>query len=149
MCAPNGPRTQDETPACIFCGEANPDDAHVESHNFAVCADRTFQDRTFNRKDHLTQHLRLVHNIRPEQLGLSLGLWKLPPPEVQSSCGFCGLKMDSWAFRVDHLADHFKMGNTMADWKGDWGFEPLILFRVENAIPPCMTLTPWTMITSC
>ncbi|KAL2675697.1 hypothetical protein Neosp_011887 [[Neocosmospora] mangrovei] len=44
--------------------------------------------------------------------------------------------MDTWEFRADHLADHFKMGSTMADWKGDWGFDASVLFRVEHAIPP-------------
>ncbi|KAJ4313853.1 hypothetical protein N0V84_009208 [Fusarium piperis] len=39
-------------------------------------------------------------------------------------------------YQADHLADHFKMGSTMADWKGDWGFDASVLFRVEHAIPP-------------
>jgi hypothetical protein len=45
--------------------------------------------------------------------------------------------METWIDRVHHLADHFKTGKTMADWKGDWGFEPHILELVENSIPPC------------
>ncbi|KAF7546825.1 hypothetical protein G7Z17_g8161 [Cylindrodendrum hubeiense] len=31
---------------------------------------------------------------------------------------------------------HFKSGKTMADWKGDWGFDSEVLALVENAIPP-------------
>ena len=46
--------------------------------------------------------------------------------------------MDSWSIRVDHLAEHFKGGKSMADWKGDWGFEPQVLDIVENGMPPCM-----------
>lgn len=38
---------------------------------------------------------------------------------------------------MHHLADHFKAGKTMADWKGDWGFEAHIVELVENSIPPC------------
>jgi len=49
--------------------------------------------------------------------------------------------MDSWSIRVDHLADHFKGGKSMADWKGDWGFEAPILDLVENGMPPCEILT--------
>lgn len=45
--------------------------------------------------------------------------------------------MENWSDRVHHLADHFKAGKTMADWKGDWGFEAHILELVENSIPPC------------
>ncbi|KAJ4865652.1 homeobox KN domain-containing protein [Trichoderma breve] len=43
---------------------------------------------------------------------------------------------DSWGDRVEHLADHFKMGKTMASWTGDWGFEDVITDTLENAIPP-------------
>jgi len=46
--------------------------------------------------------------------------------------------MDTWTTRADHLAEHFKAGRTMADWKGDWGFEAPVLSMVENSIPPCM-----------
>jgi len=45
--------------------------------------------------------------------------------------------MENWSDRVHHLADHFKAGKTMADWKGDWGFEAHIVELVENSIPPC------------
>lgn len=45
--------------------------------------------------------------------------------------------MDTWQARTDHLADHFKLGSTMADWTGDWGFEAPVLARLENAIAPC------------
>jgi hypothetical protein len=48
--------------------------------------------------------------------------------------------MDSWSIRVDHLAEHFKGGKSMADWKGDWGFEPQVLDIVENGMPPCESL---------
>jgi hypothetical protein len=39
---------------------------------------------------------------------------------------------------VDHLAEHFKTGKSMADWEGDWGFEAPVLAMVENSVPPCM-----------
>ena len=48
--------------------------------------------------------------------------------------------MDSWSIRVDHLAEHFKGGKSMADWKGDWGFETQVLDIVENGMPPCKWL---------
>lgn len=138
-CAPNGPRIVDYNgvPRCAFCSQPSPDEGHFQGHNYSSCSGRPLQDRSFNRKDHLTQHLRLVHNVKPEQLGCPLNQWKLPMPGIRSVCGFCGLKMDTWEFRADHLADHFKMGSTMADWKGDWGFDASVLFRVEHAIPPC------------
>jgi hypothetical protein len=68
----------------------------------------------------------------------SMKLWKVATPEIRSRCGFCGIVMDTWTIRVDHLAEHFKTGYSMADWKGDWGFEVPVLDMVENSIPPCM-----------
>lgn len=63
--------------------------------------------------------------------------WRVPVPDIRSRCGFCNLVMTSWDERAAHLSDHFKVGKTMADWNGDWGFESSILDIVENAIPPC------------
>ena len=67
----------------------------------------------------------------------SMEPWKVATPEIRSRCGFCGIVMDTWTIRVDHLAEHFKNGKSMADWKGDWGFEGPVLEMVENSIPPC------------
>ncbi len=138
VCAPDGPRAvnPDGQLSCIFCGEANPDDAHCESHNHSACQERSLEERTFYRKDHLRQHLKLVHGVK--FINWSMEPWKVASPEIRSRCGFCGIVMDSWTIRVDHLAEHFKTGYSMADWKGDWGFEEPVLEMVENSIPPCM-----------
>ena len=138
VCSPDGPRMLNPTTgqvSCVFCGELSPDDAHIESHNFSTCQEKTLEERTFYRKDHLNQHLKLVHNVK--FLDWAMKNWKVATPEIRSRCGFCGIVMDTWTIRVDHLAEHFKTGNTMADWKGDWGFEAPVLEMVENSIPPC------------
>jgi hypothetical protein len=93
------------------------------------------EERTFYRKDHLRQHLNLVHDVKFQNF--SMETWKIVTPQIRSRCGFCGIVMDSWSIRVDHLAEHFKGGKSMADWKGDWGFEPQVLDIVENGMPPC------------
>ncbi|KAH8889652.1 hypothetical protein GQ53DRAFT_825088 [Thozetella sp. PMI_491] len=137
VCAPDGPRTvnsENGQVSCVFCGQANPSDAHCESHNHSACQERSLEERTFYRKDHLRQHLKLVHNVK--FLNWSMEPWKVASPEIRSRCGFCGIVMDSWTIRVDHLAEHFKTGYSMADWKGDWGFEAPVLEMVENSIPP-------------
>lgn len=138
VCAPNGPRAlhpDSAQPSCIYCGLANPDDAHMETHNHSACQERTLEERTFYRKDHLNQHLRLNHNVKFADW--SMQQWKVASPEIRSRCGFCGIVMDTWTIRVDHLAEHFKTGYSMADWKGDWGFDVPVLDLVENSIPPC------------
>jgi len=138
VCTPNGPRAfnpENGQVSCVFCGVPNPDEAHVESHNHSACQERTLGERTFYRKDHLRQHLKLVHSVK--FVGWSMDQWRVATPEIRSRCGFCGIVMDTWTIRVDHLAEHFKTGNTMADWKGDWGFDDPVLDMVENSIPPC------------
>ncbi|KAF2012801.1 hypothetical protein BU24DRAFT_316289, partial [Aaosphaeria arxii CBS 175.79] len=114
---------------CVFCGHVEPDLNHIDTHNPTAC-----QQREFNRKDHLKQHLRLVHDS--QLLDWSEKLWKSAPLEIQSRCGFCDSTLDTWPARVDHLAEHFKMGSDIADWKGDWGFNDSVLTVVENAVPP-------------
>lgn len=138
VCSPDGARAinpDNGLTTCVFCGQVNPDDAHVESHNFSSCTERTQEERTFYRKDHLRQHLRLVHDVK--FLPWTMEKWRVTSPAIRSRCGFCNVILDSWTVRVDHLAEHFKTGNTMADWKGDWGFEAPVLELVENSIPPC------------
>lgn len=120
---------------CVFCGVPDPDEAHLDIHNYQPCHERTLEERTFNRKDHLNQHLQLVHNVKFDKWSMSS--WRIPMSSIKTRCGFCGLKMQMWEERVDHLAGHFKQGLTMASWQGDWGLEDRHLKLLENAIPPC------------
>ncbi|KAL6809519.1 hypothetical protein V8C40DRAFT_259186 [Trichoderma camerunense] len=132
LCSPDGPRAiNPETGRsyCVFCGEPEPTDGHINSHNPYSC-----QERVFNRKDHLKQHLHLVHKAKLAN-AVTTG-WKTSTPNIRSRCGFCEIYLDSWGDRVEHLADHFKMGKTMASWTGDWGFEDAITDTLEDAIPP-------------
>ena len=87
----------------------------------------------FRRKDHLVQHLRLVHAL--ETLPL-IDDWKAETLPVTSRCGMCETTLHSWDERADHLAAHFREGKTMADWEGELGFEPAVAARVINAFPP-------------
>ncbi|KAI8657063.1 Homeobox domain-containing protein [Fusarium sp. Ph1] len=119
---------------CVFCSQDDPDDDHIKRHNPSAC-----QERAFNRKDHLKQHLRLVHGAG--FIVWSMNPWKVSISHIRSRCGLCDSSIDTWQDRVNHLADHFKMGHTMASWKGDWGFDASILEMVENAIPPYLIST--------
>ncbi|KAK3987837.1 homeobox protein 4 [Cladorrhinum sp. PSN332] len=137
VCSPEGPvalNAETGQMSCVFCGQADPNEAHIDSHNHLACHERSLSDRTFYRKDHLRQHLKLIHDAK--FLSSSMEQWKVTTPEIRSRCGFCGIIMDTWSIRVDHLAEHFKKGKSMADWKGDWGFDTPVLNMVENSIPP-------------
>ncbi|KAI9368321.1 hypothetical protein BJX61DRAFT_229756 [Aspergillus egyptiacus] len=118
---------------CVFCMAANPDNDHLEAHNYSCCAEKSVAERTFYRKDHLNQHLRLMHNAR---FNPSMDIWRSHTTEIISRCGFCGITLTTWKGRADHLATHFKEGADMGQWQGDWGFEPAVQSLVENAMPP-------------
>ncbi|TFB05349.1 Homeobox protein 4 [Trichoderma ghanense] len=137
VCSPDGPIqfcAEWNCLACVYCGLKNPTQEHAEQHNDFVCAEKSEQEKTFYRNDHLRQHLNIVHDAKFQKWPMSD--WKVSTPPVRSRCGFCGLLLDSWDARVGHLAQHFKNGKSMADWRGDWGFPEEILRIVENGMPP-------------
>ncbi|PSS02284.1 hypothetical protein BD289DRAFT_359932 [Coniella lustricola] len=145
VCSPHGskainPETQQLS--CVFCGIANPSTEHIEGHNHTACQEKPLNERTFYRKDHLRQHLKLVHNVK--YLNWSMDSWKVPSPDIQSRCGFCDALLPNWPSRVDHLAEHFKTGYDMRSWKGEWGFSSAVRAMVENAIPAFMIHTERT-----
>ena len=120
---------------CVFCQAENPTAEHLEAHNFLQCQEKTLQERTFYRKDHLRQHLKLLHGTKFEPCMES---WKSTTNEIKSRCGFCPSVFSTWQQRADHLAAHFRNGSDMSQWGGGWGFEPYVARLVEDAMPPYM-----------
>ncbi|KAF5680011.1 hypothetical protein FHETE_553 [Fusarium heterosporum] len=107
---------------------------HLETHNHGGCQDNE-KPHIFRRKDHLVQHLRLVHHIQTLPI---VDSWKVEGPPIKSRCGICSIRMETWQERVEHLAKHFRKGDTMADWKGEHDFEPHVKARVTNSLAPYM-----------
>ncbi|KAH6894663.1 homeobox and C2H2 transcription factor [Thelonectria olida] len=136
-CSPSGPTLVNDKGehVCVYCGHVNPDQQHLAEHNYGTCQERSLEDRTFFRKDHLQQHLKLVHSAQFRKFPMEQ--WKYENEEIRSRCGFCGLVLTSWTDRVDHVAEHFKEGKTMVDWRGEWGFDRHVLDMVENSVAPC------------
>lgn len=138
ICAPNGALdhcSNRNTTVCSYCRITNATPEHVEGHNHTVCASKDVMKRTFLRKDHLRQHLRLIHGI---DMCPIMDNWRSIPSVVRSRCGFCNANFDNWDERASHLAHHFHTGATMADWKEGWGFDPDVARCVSNAMPPWM-----------
>lgn len=164
ICAPQGPVVQDPTtgqPRCAYCDEADPSAAHLETHNHRQCAEKGVDARTFFRKDHLRQHLRLLHGLGCSAAGSpksssaaddsttatttatkslplppAMDTWRATIVSVNSRCGFCAQRFSTWQERVDHLTAHFKAGARMRDWKGCRGLDPAVAAQVTNAMPP-------------
>jgi len=135
-CCPMGPTRIDSITGqqqCVFCPTLSPSSAHLETHQFLTCHEKTLAERTFYRKDHLRQHLRLIHNVK---LDPHMDTWKSTTFEVKSRCGFCPSMFTTWQARADHLAAHFRNGADMKDWSCGWGFESHVERLVENAMPP-------------
>ncbi|KAE8378476.1 hypothetical protein BDV26DRAFT_281011 [Aspergillus bertholletiae] len=136
-CAPSGPTYSDPSNGvnrCAFCDELCPSDTHIDAHRFNACQLKPVSLRTFYRKDHLVQHLRLVHGVN--QAPPTMESWKSQVTHINSRCGFCDQRFEVWSDRNDHLAHHFRNGASMKDWRGCRGLDPPVALAVENAMPP-------------
>ena len=134
ICAPSGGiEVIDGVHYCAFCDVIDPDVDHLETHNYSACEEKTIQGRTFYRKDHLGQHLKLLHGCGYHP---RMDNWKSQVTEIKSRCGFCPAVFTTWQQRADHLAAHFRNGCDIGAWEGPWGFEPHIERLVENGMPP-------------
>ncbi|RGP77169.1 sugar transporter [Fusarium longipes] len=119
---------------CAYCSQLDPSAEHLETHNHSGCQNDE-NPHVFSRKDHLVQHLRLVHHVKTLPI---IDSWKVEGPPIKSRCGICDTRMETWQERVEHLAKHFRKGDTMEDWKGEHDFEPHISAKVMNSLAPYM-----------
>ena len=136
LCAPLGEIVADKAtgkPRCVYCDELDPSKDHLATHNHSACYEKGPESRTFYRKDHLRQHLRLMHGCK---MTSSMDTWKSEAQYIKSRCGFCGINFDKWQDRLDHLAKEFRNGAHMKNWKGCRGLDPHVAIHVTNAMPP-------------
>jgi uncharacterized C2H2 Zn-finger protein len=144
-CTPHGPRyiaPGATVQTCVYCNLEEPSDYHLSSHRMSDCCERPLVAREFYRKDHLRQHLRQVHKV--ESFTNAMEGWKSKILEIRSRCGFCDASFRLWSERNDHLAEHFRNGASMKDWKGARGFEPAVATLVRHSIPPYLIGTEAT-----
>lgn len=115
---------------CAYCNQLDPTFQHLDEHKHGLCQQ---QIRSFRRKDHLVQHMRVFHRLETIPL---IDDWKRAITEIPSRCGFCDGRMSNWDERADHLTFHFRQGCTMANWIGDHEFPPEIAAQVTHSVPP-------------
>ncbi|OCL11686.1 hypothetical protein AOQ84DRAFT_437522 [Glonium stellatum] len=105
----------DNGPECIMCRIPNPSSEHLMGHNYLYCAGKSISQRTFPRKDGFVKHMRRIHHMT--QWKAHMGGWKRSVSRsLRFTCGFCGIKLDGWKLRVDHIAVHFEDGLSLKDW---------------------------------
>jgi serine/threonine protein kinase len=70
------------------------------------------------RKYHFAQHFRNIHpGMNPEDYDETSVV--ISETEFPRKCGFCRHRFESRQERIDHIADHFKQGKCMLDWRDD------------------------------
>ncbi|UPX14539.1 uncharacterized protein EKO05_0005017 [Ascochyta rabiei] len=121
ICMPHGLKEVGST--CDFCFEPIEDLKHFEKHRTLECAKRDCKDRTFRSKRKLLAHIRqqhLRHATHETKLAYQPRAdWERVRKHVDPNalwCGFCQIELESVHARMDHVAQHFKHGETMNDW---------------------------------
>lgn len=136
ICAPLGEIIADKAtgkPKCVYCDTLDPSSEHLATHGHNACVEKGLEARTFYRKDHLRQHLRLMHGCK---MTTSMDTWKSEAQFIKSRCGFCDTKFNKWQDRIDHLSKEFRNGADMKNWKGCRGLDAHVAIHVTNAMPP-------------
>lgn len=112
-----------ETPcidgSCAFCQQNIPSDLmHNDQckHRVNDCLKRSFEQRTFTRKDKLEQHIKNFHScsVRKDLVDQ----WAHEPVDnpLSWACGFCNASSMTWDDRAKHIANHFREGKDMSMW---------------------------------
>lgn len=104
----------------------SPTDEHLAQYNHFSCIGKPEAERTFFRKDKLVQHLRQTHRMTKSALAKLkaegvLDAWEVETDPLSSDdpalhCGFCGIQLQNWDMRLEHVFEHFVEGKSLANW---------------------------------
>ena len=96
VCMPLGPI---EDSRCVFCSEVSPDKSHLDRHKIAGCLEAPQEERAFQRKDKLVQHIKQVHTCPPPE---AIRGWCIPVQRnVLLLCGMCSVILPDWKSRAE------------------------------------------------
>lgn len=115
---------------CSRCNVNDPSQEHIDSclSGRQPCAQRPIESgrdgRLSFRKYHFKQHFNNLHpNVPFDMFAMRLE-FKIDH-NFERDCGFCGVRLGNWQFRIDHIADH-RLGKieggpwTMNRWQDPW-----------------------------
>lgn len=117
------------TSSCPVCASSShniaPDSQPPCPHRFQECWQKPDRERTFYRHDTFMQHLRSVHfrqleNIHDRKIRDYIDTSKCSDPIHADTydlvCHFCSISCRDWSERAQHIAKHFKNGETISLW---------------------------------
>ena len=99
--------------SCVYCGYDRPNESHYSMHGFSSCLKKPVRERSFDRKDHLIQHLRCTHNCEAYQASRIARNSSQPlqaPDACIWECPFCVCGVMTWKDRTFHVSKHFEEG---------------------------------------
>jgi hypothetical protein len=111
-------------PICKFCLiPLSSLGSDMRSH-YVKCESARKVVTTFNRKDHIIDHLRKDHGM--SNMNDTIDSWKY---SINSNwprqCGFCGVNFLTWTERMIHLkVEHFDKGADISTWRIPFFPEP-------------------------
>jgi Homeobox KN domain len=123
-CLADGKFMQDDG-TCAFCRKLiSPSEVfyHPEQccHRIGECMNKSLNQRSFYRREHILQHIRGFHTSSLSSRMLSE--WESSKNEAERfwKCGFCGEDIFGWDARATHIAAHFRKGLDMSTWRSEW-----------------------------
>jgi len=134
---------------CYICGEKQVTFEHLLSQHFSSCIVKPSVDRIFYREDQLAQHIKRAHGGRhgvkctvPKAV---LQAWRTGHSSPQYNwlkCGFCGISLENWKQRQNHVFGHLRNGIC----KHAWWFGRLPSASLTQLVPKqldCLACGKW------
>ena len=109
---------------CAMCWHPDPRPDHSSTcrKNISRCMNKPEKDRTFDRKDHLAQHLKRCHHVNlSTRAPVNFSQWKRPLNTKDTAplwdCGLCDERGMDWDTRYQHVMEHVKNQFNLTYWR--------------------------------
>ena len=111
-------------PQCAFCNVLHPDLEHLSTHNIHLCVNKSPADRSYSRKELLTNHLKHHGNVEASILA---NQWRYTANKKYFACGFCGSYHDSLVEQINHIdVMHYRFSESINNWDSDKAIRGLL-----------------------
>ena len=111
-------------PKCAFCNVLHPDSEHLSTHNIHICMKKSPADRSYSRKELLTNHLKRHGIVEGSVLA---DQWRYTANKKYFACGFCGSYHDSLVEQINHIdVMHYRFSENIKDWDSNKAIRGLL-----------------------